>query len=151
MPPFRCGCPSAAHLASFPKSALDGALPSLHSLWECVNQQFEGIYPPKETCSTQRECSHSREPTRVPCFENPSWMMCKILNRCIMHLALLGGLLLPIIVEQNQGKTLEGSHTIWACSWRSHSILAPLCSLWCLEEWSVKKYSLYIGIIGFYK
>lgn len=38
MPPFRYGCPSPAHLASFPKSALGGALPSLHSLQEWVKQ-----------------------------------------------------------------------------------------------------------------
>lgn len=46
---------------------------------------------------------------------------------------------------------LEGSHTIWAFSWRSDSILAPLCSLQILEEWSVQNYSLYTGYVGFIK
>lgn len=52
--------------------------------------------------------THSRDHTRASCFENPSWMMCKILDRCIMHLAFLQGLLLSIIAEQNQRKTSGG-------------------------------------------
>lgn len=60
-----------------------------------------------------------------------------------MHSALLQGLLLPIIAEQKPGENSRGQPHNLTFSWRPHSILALLCSLWSLEEWSVQNYSLY--------
>lgn len=44
-----------------------------------------------------------------------------------------------LLLNKTRERPLEGSHTFSACSWRSCSILAPLWSLWSLENPNVQK------------
>lgn len=135
MPPVRCGFLNIAHLVvlvSPPGRAQEPwTLPGPHSLRGTkVAQQFERLFSSKGYLHKWKGETHFRKHMRASCSENSFWAMCKILNRCSMPLAFLQCLLLPIIAEQNQGKTSAVRHTFSACSYRSYSD----CLLFALDE-----------------